>query len=94
MSASGRLMEVFEISGRGIVIVLEEFDGQVQVGDLLVSGSTEHKIIGVELVSFRSAEAHERNQRLRRIGLLVSDCDKEQMTTLKGQRVRIEAAKT
>jgi len=93
MSGSGVLVEVFDISGRGTVVLLEDFDGHATAGDFLHLGSTSYEITGTEIVSFRDVEAAERNARLRRFGFLVSGCTKEQLETHKGQRLRIESAK-
>ncbi len=92
MTGSGILLEAFDISGRGTVVVLEEFDGQARAGDVLVIGPTPHKIAGVELVSFRSVEAYERNRQLRRVGLLIAGCSTQELEAYKGQRLEIEFA--
>jgi len=92
MSASGLLFEVFNITGRGTVAVLDKFDGQARAGDFLLLGSAKYKITGTEIVSFRDVEAAERNARLGRVGLLVAGCTKEQLETYKGQRLQIEPA--
>jgi hypothetical protein len=94
MLASAVLADLFIISGRGTVVLLEEFDGQAKVGDLLRLGPNTCEIIGVEMVAFRDAEAAEHNRRLRRFGCLVIGCTLEQLEAHKGLRVQVESATT
>lgn len=94
MLASGVLADLFIIPGRGTVVLLEEFEGQAKLGDLLRLGPNTCEIIGVEMVSFRDAEAAERNRQLRRFGFLITGCTVEQLEAHKGLRVQVESATT
>lgn len=92
MVGSGQLFDVFEIFGRGIVVLLDEFEGQAKIGDRLLVGGKAFGITGVEMPAFRSVEAYELNQRLRRVGFLVSGCTKQDLEAFKGHRLQIESA--
>ena len=49
MPMKGTLGEVFEITGRGVVVCLEQYQGDVRSGERLVIGGREWTIAGVEM---------------------------------------------
>ena len=89
MLASGILKDIFLISGRGTVVLLEEFEGAAEVGDFIEADGKRFEIIGHEMVSFRNAEAAEENRRLKRIGLLVKGATKTDFAERLGRRLQI-----
>ena len=55
----GKLVEVFEISGRGCVALIEIDAGFCRIGDELKIGDRPWKISGIEMVKY-NAEGHRR----------------------------------
>jgi translation elongation factor EF-Tu-like GTPase len=49
---NGTLQEVFEITGRGVVVLVEIRDGLVLTGDTLSIGRMEWPITGIEMVNY------------------------------------------
>ena len=49
ISGAGVVADVFEISGRGVVVLLEKFDGSARIGDSLAFGAAAFEIVGVEI---------------------------------------------
>ena len=92
MSANGILLDVFDISGRGLVVLLEDFRGTGRINDFLLIGSTKLRITGVEMVSYRSVEARENALQKGLQGFSVSGGTKQQIEAYKGQRLQIEPA--
>jgi translation elongation factor EF-Tu-like GTPase len=84
----GSLIDVFEISGRGCVVLVEIESGSVRVGDgLIVTGRT-WPITGIEMVTYNA-------EGLRRLsegwqpptGILLGDAEKSDLIGAIGERV-------
>jgi translation elongation factor EF-Tu-like GTPase len=56
---NGKLVDVFEISGRGVVVLVEIDDGRVKAGDTLILDESRFPITGVEMVNY-NAEGRQR----------------------------------
>lgn len=56
---AGTLLDVFEISGRGCVVLVDIEEGACKVGDTFAAGSGRWAISGIEMVNYRP-EALER----------------------------------
>ena len=92
ISGAGVVADVFEISGRGVVVLLEKFDGSARIGDSLAFGAAAFEIGGVEIPRYNSVEAAEDGKQRSLIGLLLSSCTKTQMDAYRGHEAQIVQA--
>ena len=83
----GTLVDVFEISGRGCVVLVEIEEGACKVGDVFAAGSGRWAISGIEMINYR-AEGLERIRAGWKppTGLLLRGATKDELTPLIGQR--------
>jgi translation elongation factor EF-Tu-like GTPase len=83
---SGTLLDVFEISGRGCVVLVDVEEGDCRTGDRLIVGSIGHSISGID----RPRYMPETLQRIAEgwrppLGLLLKDAEKNALAALIGQ---------
>ena len=87
----GRLVDAFEISGRGCVVLIDIAAGSCTVGDWLSLGADTYEITGIEMINYHA-------DGLRRIaagwkppmGLLLRGAAKEDIVALIGSEVHCE----
>lgn len=92
----GVLQDVFEITGRGVVVLVGIRDGLVQIGDTFSIGNMEWPISGIEMVNY----GEEGRRRLAEgwvppVGILLSGASKAELQNHIGNDVRtLELRKT
>jgi translation elongation factor EF-Tu-like GTPase len=86
----GKLIDVFEISGRGVVVAVEVEEGDCRIGDKLAIGSEAWVITGIEMVSY-SAEGLLRLEEgwIPPRGILLGGASKSDLGGLIGHECRI-----
>jgi translation elongation factor EF-Tu-like GTPase len=93
MAMRGTLLDVFEISGRGVVALLKQREGFCRIGDRLQIGDKVLPITGIEMVNYNA----EGRRRLAEgwqppLGVLLADANKEELARLIGQEFATLAA--
>ena len=89
-SLTGVLGEAFRISGRGTVLIVENYDGDMPLKGLFQVGDFSSKITGVEFprkTIRRGDGSIELGKPM--IGILIADDVKEQLLEMKGQPVEV-----
>jgi len=82
----GTLLDVFEISGRGVVVLIEPREGSCRIGDQLQIGDVTWPITGIEMISYNA----EGMRRLAEgwkppLGVLLGGASKAELSGLIGQ---------
>jgi translation elongation factor EF-Tu-like GTPase len=85
----GTLLEVFEISGRGCVVLVDIESGSCRVGDQLSIGSAEWPITGIDMPNYTP----ETLERIRRgwkppTGILLGGAEKNELIERIGEQCR------
>lgn len=85
MPMKGILGEVFEITGRGVVACLEDYEGEVRTGERLIVANREWTIAGVEMpYGKRTLEQLEKGLPVT-IAVVVRPAEKSDLVPLIGQ---------
>jgi hypothetical protein len=84
----GSLLEVFEIAGRGCIILVDIESGNIRVGDSLTIGDRTWPVTGIEMVNY-GAEGRRRLSEgwTPPIGILLGDAEKADLVEVIGERV-------
>ena len=87
----GRLLDVFEIAGRGCVVVIDIESGSCRIGDELRIGPRVWPITGIEMPNYTP----ESIERIRQgwkppTGVLLGGAQKGELVDFVGERVRSE----
>lgn len=89
----GTLQACFEISGRGIVVMLTKGDGDLRTGDWLAIDGARWRIMGIEMPNYfgkAPLPEHVRNS----IGVMLEGATKAELTPLIGQPFETESSRT
>ncbi len=89
---SGTLGDVFEITGRGTVVILKDFDGSVKIGDQVAIGGHKWVVTGNEMPG-RPIDLNNIPPR-RPVGVLLADARKAELLPLVGQPITVIKAGT
>ena len=89
-SLTGVLGEAFRISGRGTVLIVENYDGDMPLKGLFQVGDFSSKITSVEFPR-KTIRKDDGTIELGKsmIGILIADDVKEQLLEMKGQSVEV-----
>ena len=83
----GTLHDVFEISGRGCVVLIEDHAGTCRAGDAIVIGEAEWTIAGLEMINYQPEALKRMGEGWRPpLGLLLRNASKDDLIGLVGQR--------
>ena len=77
----GVIGESFEITGRGVVTLLESYDGEFRVGDFLAVGDQSWVIVGFDIPRQANASGSKPA-----IGVLLKDARKQDLVSVLGRR--------
>jgi hypothetical protein len=89
---AGALGDVFEITGRGTVVILKDFDNSVKIGDQIAIGHHKWVVKGNELPG-RPIDLNNIPPR-RPVGVLLADATKAELLPLVGQPITVIKAGT
>jgi translation elongation factor EF-Tu-like GTPase len=89
---AGTLGEVFDITGRGVVVILKDFDGSVRVGDRVAIGSHSWEVSGIEM-GLRPLDPDNPPAR-KGVGVLLRGASKAELLPLVGEPVSVSRATT
>ena len=84
------LVYVFELSGRGIVLALENWEGRAVSGDSLIVGDFNYEITGIEIIKYKNVAAHEKARSKGIIGISISSGSKDSLQGFKGLTVCVQ----
>jgi hypothetical protein len=85
MPLKGTLGEAFELSGRGVVVFLEDSDGAVRAGEELVVGDTTWEIVNVGVPSGRKTREQLQKGLPVTLAAQLRDAKKSDLASLTGQ---------
>jgi translation elongation factor EF-Tu-like GTPase len=85
--ASGILEDVFALTGRGTVAVIDQLQGVLRIGDLAILPQGPVSITGVEMIRYRDAPKVKPTS----IGVLLGGVEKAELEPLKGARIAFKA---
>ncbi len=77
--ASAELMDVFDLTGHGTVMVVGKLEGTVHIGDALVLDDFEARVEGIEMINVKSLPADT-------IGLLIKSAGADVCRAFLGRR--------
>ncbi|MEJ6392821.1 hypothetical protein V8J82_06100 [Gymnodinialimonas sp. 2305UL16-5] len=79
---SGRVADVFNITGRGVVVALKDLEGVFHIGDIGALGDADIRVAGIEMIRPRKpTPPHDK------IALLLAGIDIDQARAAIGTRV-------
>lgn len=81
--ASGRVVEAFQITGRGVVVVFDDLEGVCQVGDRADIAGHAVRVTGIEMITY----ADHQKRRHGNVGLLLDGIDKPKALAAIGTRI-------
>jgi translation elongation factor EF-Tu-like GTPase len=87
---AGTLGDVFEISGRGVVAILKDFDGAVKIGDRVVIEGRSWDVSGVEM-GLRPLDLANPPAR-KGVGVLLKGAARSELLPLIGKSITISKA--
>ena len=89
-NVSARLLDVFQLSGRGTVILIGEVSDTIHIGDCAFLNSVSMQVTGLELIHFSETAKSRKDA----IGLLVDYPDSNHLRTMVGQELTLQKAST
>ncbi|MEM8697350.1 MAG: hypothetical protein AAGE05_15115 [Pseudomonadota bacterium] len=90
----GNLTDVFEITGRGVVVTVEIQDGECFIGDKLVISPSEWEITGIKMINYGSEGVRRMQEEDWNppIGILLGGAKKADLIQLIGREVETVSA--
>jgi len=83
---TGVLLDVFEISGRGCVALVDVKQGDCKAGDRLIVGLASYEISGIDIPRYRPETAQRIAEGWRPpLGLLIKGAEKDKLSGFIGQ---------